>query len=92
MEFGLGASHLGSLGILFVLILVLVEFGLGDNRAKMRETVTLVLILVLVEFGLGVIQRKYTLSVTSNVLILVLVEFGLGVEFVEAVRNAIEKS
>ena len=62
-----------------VLILVLVEFGLGvayvDGICNLLNNV---LILVLVEFGLGVDKKTAYSYKTRVVLILVLVEFGLG--------------
>ena len=64
--------------VLVVLILVLMEYGLG------AVTVTLVkverdevLILVLMEYGLGDIREEYD-NERSPVLILVLMEYGLG--------------
>ena len=61
-----------------VLILVLVEIGLGALILGVVKVKTVeVLILVLVEIGLGVrILRE--LIANSGVLILVLVEIGLG--------------
>ena len=42
----------------FVLILVLMEYGLGDAEANWREANRHVLILVLMEYGLGVVNIR----------------------------------
>ena len=60
-----------------VLILVLVEFGLGDQTMETIQINDDVLILVLVEFGLGEPAGR-GIATQLLVLILVLVEFGLG--------------
>ena len=60
-----------------VLILVLVEDGLGGQRYAASSKNATVLILVLVEDGLGVKTWKITIH-GFGVLILVLVEDGLG--------------
>ena len=60
-----------------VLILVLVEDGLGDKWNVGVEPYKQVLILVLVEDGLGV-KSKIMDEKQTMVLILVLVEDGLG--------------
>ncbi len=61
-----------------VLILVLVEDGLGDfKNHHSSNTLRIVLILVLVEDGLGELEGGILLP-QSRVLILVLVEDGLG--------------
>ena len=63
-----------------VLILVLVEDGLGDALlATASDEDKAVLILVLVEDGLGGVALKYKDADDGGVLILVLVEDGLGV-------------
>ena len=60
-----------------VLILVLMEYGLGPKLADLEEGTDYVLILVLMEYGLG--QRTLFLYGTLIVvLILVLMEYGLG--------------
>ena len=64
-----------------VLILVLVEDGLGELKRQSSENwVAKVLILVLVEDGLGVRSAYLKELEALNVLILVLVEDGLGEE------------
>ena len=63
-----------------VLILVLVEDGLGENRNFNKTPAFLVLILVLVEDGLGAICILQSSASQQVVLILVLVEDGLGVQ------------
>ena len=61
-----------------VLILVLVEDGLGEDiKIYWSNSQLWVLILVLVEDGLGAAKRLFNETV-STVLILVLVEDGLG--------------
>ena len=62
-----------------VLILVLVEDGLGET-VNGRKLLYKVLILVLVEDGLGEVSYKDTFHCKFPVLILVLVEDGLGVQ------------
>ena len=62
-----------------VLILVLVEDGLGDQQYIPVKTLKrFVLILVLVEDGLGVLVLNTKQTIPQRVLILVLVEDGLG--------------
>ena len=64
---------------IMVLILVLVEDGLGgDLAAAIRSVTEAVLILVLVEDGLGGLTRAAPSPHSYPVLILVLVEDGLG--------------
>ena len=60
-----------------VLILVLVEDGLGVSVKTLFDNVDTVLILVLVEDGLGECKHIYK-KFYCRVLILVLVEDGLG--------------
>ena len=62
----------------YVLILVLVEDGLGVSPGFSGEDGEVVLILVLVEDGLGGFVRPAISSEGVLVLILVLVEDGLG--------------
>ena len=79
MEDGLGVHYCrgGKKGCPAVLILVLVEDGLGASRFQLFENSKPVLILVLVEDGLGAFVKVPSTS-TKTVLILVLVEDGLG--------------
>ena len=63
-----------------VLILVLVEDGLGDTSTRWLHGDRGVLILVLVEDGLGDLNTLQKLTLSKTVLILVLVEDGLGAE------------
>ena len=73
-----GRNHYFSYKVVVVLILVLVEDGLGAFQAWWNGDSPFVLILVLVEDGLGVTwYRGFKLK--YFVLILVLVEDGLGV-------------
>ena len=60
-----------------VLILVWVEYGLGDIRDRIYSKEQLVLILVWVEYGLGGRRNKRN-KYKQVVLILVWVEYGLG--------------
>ena len=61
-----------------VLILVLVEDGLGEESLLHINKQVHVLILVLVEDGLGVVIKDQQGGTYQEVLILVLVEDGLG--------------
>ena len=81
MEDGLGVCRpYDQRGIIHkVLILVLVEDGLGEiDLAGNPLRDPTVLILVLVEDGLGALQKTYGFPIMMKVLILVLVEDGLG--------------
>ncbi len=60
-----------------VLILVLMEHGLGVVSLKTKKIMQKVLILVLMEHGLGATNQIYILE-NQLVLILVLMEHGLG--------------
>ena len=60
-----------------VLILVLVDVGLGHDRQAWFDPALLVLILVLVDVGLGP-PAALCGEVQAGVLILVLVDVGLG--------------
>ena len=61
-----------------VLILVLMEYGLGPYGALSFSSMVEVLILVLMEYGLGRKMRAFMKFMLVVVLILVLMEYGLG--------------
>ena len=79
MEHGLGVfEKLVADDKNYVLILVLMEHGLGANNiSNENKNQVNVLILVLMEHGLG--EGHHQSSVSRIVLILVLMEHGLGV-------------
>ena len=62
-----------------VLILVVVEYGLGEEKFQLLCQLPSVLILVVVEYGLGVLMHYNKIMILA-VLILVVVEYGLGEE------------
>ena len=69
-----------------VLILVLMEYGLGPFRRFSERIGMAVLILVLMEYGLGLSVILADDSELERVLILVLIEYGLGLIRVTGVR------
>ena len=81
MEYGLRAIDAKtSVGtkVTFVLILVLMEYGLRGCNILAIMVVSGVLILVLMEYGLRV-KHKHQADRSRAVLILVLMEYGLRV-------------
>ena len=82
LEYGLGEDKkaITCHSELTVLILIMLEYGLGGLHKEIaKDTASLdVLILIMLEYGLGV-PYVYGLILVFQVLILIMLEYGLGV-------------
>ena len=73
-----GTKRIGTTGS-GVLILIIMEYALGDGDRTCKRICEIVLILIIMEYALGESRRGLSTQRVACVLILIIMEYALGV-------------